>query len=73
MLCPENEFVQIALGQEIRDPLEWFRFEFQTLCERHPNEFRTLFRIYENTVGNDKDICILKKHTSKLFLTQHLT
>ena len=50
MLCPGDEFVQIALGQEIRNPLEWPLYEFRTLFER----IRTLFRIFENTDGKEK-------------------
>ena len=68
MLCPGDEFVQIALGQEIQDPLERLLFELRTLCKRLPNKFRTLFRIFENTSDNKKDILILQKLTSKLFL-----
>ena len=48
-LCPWDKFVQIALGQGIRNSFEWILYEFRTLFER----LRTLFRIFENTDGKD--------------------
>ena len=40
-LGPGEEFIQIALGKEIRNSLEWHLNEFRTTFKRLPNEFRT--------------------------------
>ena len=47
MLCPGDEFVQIALGQEIRNPLEWLLYEFRTLFDRllHFFEYSKILRV----------------------------
>ena len=71
-LCPGAEFFQIAVGPEIQNPLEWLLNEFRTTFERLPNECRTTLeysKIFQQTIyGKEKDIGIVLKLTSKLFL-----
>ena len=55
ILCPGDDFFQIALDQEIRNPIEWLLYEFQTFS----NDFEHFFEYSKILMVKKKDIWIL--------------
>ena len=55
ILCPGDDFFQIALDQEIRNPIEWLLYEFQTFS----NDFEHFFEYSKILMVKKKEIWIL--------------